>query len=60
VALALATKYESPTQLLGQCPMERFLRSLKGEWIPDVGYRSFEEAERMITQYIVGYYSRFN
>ncbi len=40
-------------------PMERFFRSLKGEWIPEIGYRSFEEAERMIGQYIAGYYSQY-
>jgi putative transposase len=40
-------------------PMERFFRSLKGEWIPEIGYRSFEEAEKMINQYFVGYYSQY-
>lgn len=40
-------------------PMERFFRSLKGEWIPEIGYASFAEAQRMINQYIVGYYSEF-
>ena len=40
-------------------PMERFFRSLKSEWIPEVGYRSFDEAERMINQYITGYYSQY-
>lgn len=40
-------------------PMERFFRSLKTEWIPEAGYRSFEEAKTKITDYILGYYSRF-
>jgi len=38
-------------------PMERFFRSLKSEWIPEVGYRSFAEAKSAITNYIIGYYS---
>jgi putative transposase len=40
-------------------PMERFFRSLKTEWIPEVGYASFEEAKYRITQYTIGYYSQF-
>jgi putative transposase len=40
-------------------PMEWFFRSLKGEWVPEIGYRSFEEAERMITQYIVRHYNEY-
>ena len=40
-------------------PMERFFRSLKSEWVPDIGYRSLMEAERMIAQYITGYYSQY-
>ena len=39
-------------------PMERFFRSLKSEWVPDVGYRCFEQAKLEINQYILGYYSR--
>ena len=39
-------------------PMERFFRSLKTEWIPEVGYTSFQEAKQEITDYIVGYYSQ--
>lgn len=38
-------------------PMERFFRSLKTEWVPETGYRSFGEAKRSIIDYIVGYYS---
>jgi putative transposase len=40
-------------------PMERFFRSLKSEWMPEIGYSSFEEAKSRITDYILGYYSRF-
>ena len=40
-------------------PMERFFRSLKTEWIPETGYSSFEEAKSRITDYLLGYYSRF-
>ena len=38
-------------------PMERFFRSLKTEWIPTTGYRSFVEAKQKINDYIIGYYS---
>lgn len=38
-------------------PMERFFRSLKSEWIPTEGYRSFGDAMRHICDYITGYYS---
>jgi len=40
-------------------PMERFFRSLKTEWVPEVGYASFEEAKHGITDYAIGYYSQF-
>ncbi|MBD3756365.1 MAG: IS3 family transposase [Gammaproteobacteria bacterium] len=39
-------------------PMERFFRSLKTEWIPATGYRSFTEAKQKIGDYINGYYNR--
>lgn len=39
--------------------MERFFRSLKTEWIPKVGYPSFEDEKKGITDYIIGYYSQF-
>lgn len=38
-------------------PMERFFRSLKSEWVPELGYRSFAEAKRSITEYLVCYYN---
>ena len=38
-------------------PMERFFRSLKSEWIPEMGYSSFDDAKRSIAQYISNYYS---
>jgi putative transposase len=39
-------------------PMERFFRSLKSEWVPQVGYHSFNEAKVAIVNYIIGYYSQ--
>jgi putative transposase len=39
-------------------PMERFFRSLKTEWIPETGYRSFGEAKHAVINYIIGYYSQ--
>ena len=39
-------------------PMERFFRSLKTEWIPQTGYKSFTEAKTEIWNYIIGYYSQ--
>ncbi len=38
--------------------MERFVRSLKTECVPEVGYNSFAQAEREILHYMVGYYSQ--
>lgn len=38
-------------------PMERFFRSLKVEWVPKVGYRSFMEAKHHINNYIIRYYN---
>lgn len=38
--------------------MERFFRSLKTEWVPRLGYRTFAEAKESITGYIIGYYSQ--
>jgi putative transposase len=37
---------------------ELFFRSLKTEWIPEIGSRSFEEAKNHITEYVIGYYSQ--
>jgi len=37
-------------------PMERFFRSLKTEWMPASGWRSFAEAKSEIARYITGYY----
>lgn len=39
-------------------PMERFFRSLKTEWVPTRGYQTFTEAQQLITEYLVGYYSQ--
>lgn len=38
-------------------PMERFFRSLKMEWVPDMGYQNLEQATLAIWSYIMGYYS---
>ncbi|WP_425535288.1 integrase core domain-containing protein [Escherichia coli] len=38
-------------------PMERFLKSLKNEWVPVTGYTSFSNAAWAITDNIVRYYS---
>lgn len=38
-------------------PMERFFRSLKTEWVPNYGYRSFEEVRESINKYITRYYN---
>jgi len=39
-------------------PMERFFRSLKTEWVPQIGYHSFNEAKQSVWDYIIGYYSQ--
>ena len=39
-------------------PMERFFGSLKSEWIPELGYRSVEEAESDVLRYLTHYYNR--
>ena len=39
-------------------PTECFFRSLKTEWIPEIGCSSFEEAKKHITEYVIGYYSQ--
>ena len=39
-------------------PMERFFRSLKIEWMPTYGYRSFLQAQHHIVKYLIGYYSQ--
>jgi len=53
---------EQSMSRLGNCwdtpPMERFFRSLKTEWMPELGYRSFVEAKCSVTDYMIEYYSR--
>lgn len=39
-------------------PMERFFRSLKMEWIPEVGFQSMEQAKATVLNYLIGYYSQ--
>ena len=38
-------------------PMERFFRSLKTEWVPNIGYQSIQQAKKDILDYMIGYYS---
>ncbi len=38
-------------------PMERVFRSLKSEWIPSLGYLSFEQAQHDISDYLVRHYN---
>ena len=38
-------------------PMERLFRSLKTEWLPPLGYRSLEGAQRDISDYFMRYYN---
>jgi putative transposase len=37
--------------------MERLFRSLKTEWIPKLGYTSFEAAKRDVGSYLMAYYN---
>ncbi|WP_131671992.1 IS3 family transposase [Pseudomonas parakoreensis] len=38
-------------------PMERVFRSLKSEWIPTTGYLTGQQAQRDISQYLMGHYN---
>ncbi len=38
-------------------PTERFFRSLKTEWVPEIGYPCFASAKQSVTNYMIGYYS---
>lgn len=38
-------------------PTERFFRSLKSEWIPEIGYPDVAAAKQSVTDYMIGYYS---
>ncbi|MDN4545791.1 integrase core domain-containing protein, partial [Pseudomonas sp. C32] len=38
-------------------PMERVFRSLKTEWIPTVGYRTAQEAQRDISHFLMHRYN---
>jgi len=40
-------------------PMERILRSLKTEWIPEMGYASVHEAHRDIGFYLMNHYNHW-
>lgn len=39
-------------------PMERFFRSFKSEWVPTTGFRSINDANAAVWDYIAGYYSQ--
>ena len=39
-------------------PMERVFRSLKSEWVPDLGYRSLPDATKDVGIYLMDYYNR--
>ena len=38
-------------------PMERVFRSLETEWIPNLGYPTFGQAQRDISDYLMGHYN---
>lgn len=38
-------------------PTERFFRSLKTEWVPEIGYPNAAAAKEAVTEYMIGYYS---
>ena len=40
-------------------PMERLFRSLKSEWVPDLGYPSLLTAEKDISHYLMSYYNEY-
>jgi len=62
VVLLWRLKIKQSMSRRGNCwdnaPMERFFRSLKTEWVPEIGYLNLDEAKHAITNYIVGYYSQ--
>lgn len=39
-------------------PTERFFRSLKTEWMPEIGYPNFTAAKQATNDYMIGYYSQ--
>jgi len=65
MALSNNTKYEPTRQWLGarslpsgyHAPRERFFRSFKTEWMPKEYYRSYDEAETDVYQYIILHYN---
>jgi putative transposase len=38
-------------------PMERVFRSLKSEWVPDLGYRSLPDVTKDVGIYLMDYYN---
>lgn len=39
--------------------MERVFRSLKTEWVPETGYPTFLQAQKDISNYLMGYYNEY-
>jgi len=40
-------------------PMERVFRSLKTEWVPVTGYPTLIDAQKDISNYLMGYYNEY-
>lgn len=57
VAIPHAPEHEPSKKLLGFAPMERVFRSLKTEWIPTMGYRNAQEAQRDISHFLMPRYN---
>ena len=38
-------------------PTERIFRSLKTEWVPEIGYPNNAAAKQSVIEYMIGYYS---
>ena len=52
-------RYKKAAQERLDTPMERFFRSLKTEWIPKIGYPSFNEEKQGVVDYILDCYNPF-
>ena len=59
MALPNDSEHEPAWELLGQQSDGAFFQELETEWIPEIGYASFEEAKHGITDYAIGYYCQF-
>ncbi len=59
-AKALSIAYElrgKPSDVMFHSDQNCHYTSLKSEWVPKNGYKSFAEAKHSITKYIIGYFS---